>query len=113
MTTSDATRRKEFFSSLVRARQRPSSFRAALWASRLALLQWVGWILLLSICFGVWWGQARMMEVLLVGFGLLLGFGLQLRQAVRAWPWWVAVIDWDAVEREMSRPDDEHTAAAP
>lgn len=113
MTTSDASRRKEYLSSLVRARQRPPSFRAALWASRVALLQWVGWILVLSMCFGLWWGQAHMMDVLLVGLGLLLGFGLQLRQAVRAWPWLADVIDWDAVARETSRPDDVATGTAP
>lgn len=113
MTTSDATQRKEFLSTLIRARHRRPSFVGALWASRMALLQWVAVIAVSAMCFGLWWGPARATNVLPVGTGLLFGLVLQVRRYVQTWPWWVDVIDWGAVERETSRPEDGATGTAP
>lgn len=113
MTTSDATQRKAFLSTLIHARHRRLSFVGALWASRMALLQWVAVIVVSATCFGLWWGPVHATNVLLVGLGLLLGLVLQVRRYVQTWPWWVDVIDWDAVERETSRPEDGATGTAP
>lgn len=104
MTTSNATHRKEFLSALIRARHHRPSFASALWASRMALLQWVAVMAVSAMCFGMWWGPIHATNVLLVGVGLLLGLVLQVRQYVRTWPWLPEVIDWDAVARETSRP---------
>ena len=94
----DSRERIRFLRSLLQARDHPPSFARALWESRMAWLQWVLVITITAACFAMLWGPAYARDVLSLGCGLLLGLGLRLQQARKAWPWLAGVIDWTQVE---------------
>jgi hypothetical protein len=47
-------------------------------------------------------GPQHVPNVLAIAVGLLLGLFINLRGALRSWPWLSDVIDWAKVERALS-----------
>lgn len=73
----------------------------------MAILQWLAVFAVFSLFFVQLYGADYASNILAAGVGLMLGLFLQLRQAVRVWPWLVEVVDWGKVEERLAACPDE------
>lgn len=106
MASNDATARKAFLAGLQASRARRPSLLHSLWASRWPFIQWVFVLVVFVAFYGQTFGPEHVPNVVAVAIGLLLGLFINLRGALRSWPWLSEVIDWAKVERELSeRPE--------
>lgn len=106
MNSDNASRRKAFLARMLAAKTMSPTFAEALWASRGVIGQWFLVFAALAICSGYLFGHASVPCVVAVEGGVLLGFVLVLGSSVERWPWLVAIVDWEKVQREMSKDQE-------
>lgn len=102
MKNNDVAARKAFLAGLQAARARRPSLMHSLWASRWPFIQWAVVLVVFAACYGQIFGPKHVPNVLAIAIGLLLGLFINLRGALRSWPWLSDVIDWEKVERALS-----------
>ncbi len=102
MKSNDVAARKAFLAGLQAARARRPSLLHSLWASRWPFIQWAVVLVVFAAFYGQVFGSKHVSNVLAIAIGLLLGLFINLRGALRSWPWLSDVIDWAKVERVLS-----------